>query len=82
MVWGIGSEDDFDSLVAFRDRMGLTYPVLFDEGGRVQAQYEQVRARGSIYPQDWIVGPDGTVLYFNNAYDADAMRAIIEAVLP
>ncbi len=82
MVWAIGSQDPYDDLVAFYEHMGITYPVLFDEGARVQRQYEQVRARASVYPQDWIIGPDGTVLYVNNEYDAEAMAAIIEPLLP
>ena len=82
VVWGIGSQDGYEDLVGFRDQMGVTFPILFDEGARVQAQYEQVRARASVYPQDWIIGPDGVVLYVNNAYDAEAMSAIIESALP
>ncbi len=82
MVWGVGSQDTYEDLVAFRDWMGVTFPILFDENATVQRQYEQVRARSSVYPQDWIIGPDGIVLYVNNAYDAEAMTEIIESVLP
>jgi len=81
VVWGVGSQDSYEDIVAFRDRMGVTFPVLYDEGARVQRQYEQVRARASVYPQDWLIGPDGTVLYVNNEYDAEAMIALIEALL-
>ncbi len=82
VVWGIGSEDTYEGLVAFRDRMGVSFPILFDEGRVVQAEYDQARAfRGTIYPQDWIIGPDGTVLYVSSTYDIDAMTAIIDALL-
>ncbi len=83
VVWGIASEDDVETLTTFRDQMGLTFPILFDGGGTVHSSYGQLRHDfGTRYPQDWIIGPDGRVLYFNDEYDHEAMTAIIEAHLP
>ncbi len=82
VVWGIGSDDTFEDLVAFRDQMGLTFPILYDEGGAVQALYAQQSAfESTVYPQDWIIGSDGRVAYVNNGYDPEAMIAVIEAEL-
>lgn len=62
--------------------MGVTFPVLFDQGGTVQSQYGRLRhSFGTVYPQDWIVGIDGTVVYVNPGYEPDEMVATIEAEL-
>ena len=78
VVWGIGSADDFDSLVTLRDQMGLTFPVLYDEGGVVMSQYDILNQEVSPYPQDWVVGSDGQVLYYNTAYEVDEISAVID----
>ena len=49
--------------------MGLTYPILFDEGGLVHDQYNPGDIPTSLYPQDWIIGADGRVRYVNTIYD-------------
>ena len=82
MVWGIGSEDSLANLTTFVNQMGLTYPVLFDEGAAVKADYDPGRSgTNSVYPQDWIVGVDGTVVYVSTSYASDEMIAVIEAEL-
>ena len=66
VVWGISSEDRYADLVEFTDQMGLTYPVLFDDGGLVHDQYNTGDIpTNSLYPQDWIIGADGRVRYVN-----------------
>ena len=35
----------------------------------------------AAYPQDWVIGSDGTVVYMNNGFELDAMLAAIEAQL-
>ena len=67
-------------LKAFKEQMGLSYPILYDEGSKVLSKY-QVKKQNSPYPQDWIIGVDGRVRYFNSAYDLDAMRKVIDAEL-
>jgi len=82
VVWGIGSEDGYDNLTNFTDQMGLTFPVLYDEGGAVQEMYNPGDVpTNSLYPQDWIIGADGTVKYVNTVYDPDEMMAVLEAEL-
>ena len=81
-VWGIGSQDALSNLQLFQEQMGVTYPILYDEDGDVQANYNPgQKTTNSIYPQDWIIGVDGTVVYVNTKYEPDEMIAVIEAEL-
>jgi peroxiredoxin len=62
--------------------MGLTFPILFDESGIVQGDYNPGKTpTNSVYPQDWIIGVDGTVMYVNTVYDPDEIKALIETEL-
>ena len=62
--------------------MGLTFPVLIDADGAVYEAYSQQTAFDqTIFPQDWIIGADGRVVYVNNTYEAEAIAEIIEAEL-
>ena len=82
VVWGIGSEDELENLTIYAEQMGLTFPVLYDEGGAVQEQYNPGDVpTNSIYPQDWIIGADGTVKYVNTIYDPDEITAVLDAEL-
>ncbi len=81
-MWGIASREDNDTLVQFRDALGLTFPILEDTDGAVIAAYAQQTAFGdAIYPQDWIIGSDGTVVYVNNGYEPDAWAVVLEKEL-
>ena len=78
-MWGIGAQDSWENLATFSDQMGLTYPILFDEGGETKAQYNPGKTpTNSVYPQDWIIGVDGTVVYVNTEFEPDEMSQIIE----
>ena len=82
MVFAIGPDDPKPAVEAFAEQMGLTFPVLYDGGGVVHDSYQQaLKFNNTIYPQDWIIGVDGTVVYVSNTYDAGAMAAVIEAEL-
>ena len=82
MVWGIGSEDRYDDLSAFVEQMGLSYPLLYDEGGSVQELYNPGAVpTNSKYPQDWIIGADGRVKYVNTIYDPVELMAVLDAEL-
>lgn len=62
--------------------MGLTFPVLFDQGGRVHGMFGRLSHDfGTVYPQDYVVGVDGTIRYVNAGYEPDEMTAVIEAEL-
>ncbi len=81
-VWAIGSQDSLASLQAFRDQLGISMTILHDQGGDVRDLYNVGKgATNSVYPEDWIIGVDGTVRYVNNSYDPVGMSAVIEAEL-
>ena len=81
-VWGVAPDDPFNTLVGFASEMGLSFPILFDDEGLVHDAYNAgAKTTNSIYPQDWIIGGDGAVLYVNTAYDPDQMIAVLEAEL-
>ena len=82
MVYGIVSDDDLYQARAFAEALGLTYPILYDEGGLVHEQYAMFSAFPSAaYPQDWVVGTDGRIVYANNIFEPDEIRAVIEREL-
>jgi peroxiredoxin len=82
VVWGIGSQDDFVTLEGFTKQMGLTFPVLWDDGAVVKADYDPGKTpTNSVYPQDWIVGVDGRIAYVGTSYEPEEMFAVIDAEL-
>ncbi len=83
MVWGIASsDDDMDDVIAFRDGLGLTFPILWDPGGVVYESYEVLsRYPTAVFPKDWILDAQGTVVYVNNGYEPDEWAPILEAAL-
>ena len=79
MVLGVGPDDDFNTLVDFSEYVGIDFPVLFDEGGSVWADYAQdIAFEQTVFPQEWLIDVDGRVIYVNNAYDPDALIPLIE----
>ena len=79
VVWGIGSQDSLSSLQGFATQMGLTFPVLFDDGAVVQADYDPGKqATNSVYPQDWIIGADGNLVYVNTTYEREEIFALLD----
>ena len=81
-MWGIASSEVDDVVARFADTLGLTFPILLDRDGSVNEIYAQQQAFPSAaYPQDWVIGTDSVVVYSNNAFDLDAMKAAIEGEL-
>lgn len=81
-VWGIASQDERDRVLRFKAQMGLTFPILFDQGTEVLNRYGNLpHSFDTIYPQDWVVGVDGRVAYAHPGYDPEALAAVIEAEL-
>jgi hypothetical protein len=57
-------------------------PILIDEGGVVHRGYSLLSAFSTAaFPQDSVVGTDGRIVYANNTFEPDEMRAIIEQEL-
>jgi peroxiredoxin len=83
VIWAIGPEDEFAQLAAYTEQLGLTYPVLYDpEGLEAHSQYLiEGTTTNSVFPQDWIIGVDGTVRYVSTAYEPSHMIAVLEEEL-
>jgi len=41
----------------------------------------QTAFQGTIYPQDWIIGADGRVVYANSGYEPETMVTLVEEQL-
>ncbi len=81
-MWGIGSQDSLPVLQTFTKQMGLTFPVLHDENGDKKQMYNPGKTpTNSVYPQDWIVGVDGKIVYVNTEYEPDEMEQVLDAEL-
>ncbi len=66
----------------FADLLQLTLPVLYDEGGLVHDQYVSTSSvPAAAFPQEWIVGRDGTIVYQASQYNYDSVVDVIEAEL-
>ena len=80
-VWGIASADSERDLQTFADQYGITFPLLIDDKG-VHNQYAQETPFPTgAYPQDWVIGTDGTIIYMNNGFELDAMLNAIDSQL-
>ena len=81
-VWGIASGEDEDTVRSYTERLGVTYPILMDRDGRVFSQYQlRMPFATGAYPQDWVVGTDGVLVYANNRWEPDAMMVVLEREL-
>ena len=79
-MWGIGPDDQLAHLASYAQQLGLTFPVLYDpEGAEAHSQYViDENTTNSVFPQDWIIGVDGTVRYVSTAYEPSAIIAVLE----
>jgi peroxiredoxin len=73
-----------ETMVAFRDWLGLTFPVLWDPEITVNTEYAEVifNQPGWLSPPFHVlVGADGTIKHVANTVDLDAVAAKIEQEL-
>jgi peroxiredoxin len=82
-VWAIASnERSEDDARQFADALQLQMPVLYDADGAVHELYVQAATvPAAAFPQEWIVGTDGTIVYSATQYEYAAVRDVIEAQL-
>ena len=81
-VWAIASREDAARVRTYMDNLGVTYPVLIDETGAVDAMYDLAFAFPTgAYPQDFVVGVDGRIVYASNRPDVEAIEAAVVAEL-
>jgi len=82
VVWGVGPDDDAESLAAFAEYTGIDFPVLYDEGGVVWEEYAMdIAFENTVFPQEWLIDVDGRVAYVGNEYDPAALIPLIEEQL-
>jgi peroxiredoxin len=82
MVLVAAPDDELEYVQAFRDELGLTMPVLHDEGGRVHTAWEVDRAyEDTFYPQDYLIDADGHVVYVSNTYEPERIEEILDSLL-
>ena len=81
VVWAIATGESQSTLEAFRDSLGLEMPILMDEG-QVHLEYSQeMPFPTGAYPQQWVIGVDGTIQYFNNRFEPDRVIEVLESEL-
>ncbi len=82
MVWGIAGDRDSQAQVSrFVDQIGVSFPILYDQGASVIDQYRLRHDFGTKYPIDWVVGKDGRIIYVNDGYEPDEIKAVLDAEL-
>ena len=83
-VWAIGvyNEDEpmgYDAIEMFGEALDLNLPVLADNGN-ASHQYPLDQAFPSAaFPKQFVVGRDGTIIYVNNRYEYDSLKAVLES---
>ncbi len=82
-MWAIASEENNQEAAAqFADALDLTMPVLYDAGGLVHADYVTLsEVPSAAYPEEWIVGTDGLIVYHAAHYDYSSVTDVIDAEL-
>lgn len=82
MVWGIASRENSLGVQQYVESLGLTFPILLDTTGAVNETYALALAFPTgAYPQDWVIGTDGLVVYANNRFELEEMTTAIEREL-
>jgi len=82
VVWGIASRENIDQVRSYTSALGLTFPILMDEDGSVNLTYAQQMAfPTAAYPQDWVIGADGVVVYANNRFELEELTTAVEREL-
>ncbi len=68
-----GFNDSIDEVQAYRHRLGLTMPMVFDDGQAAAAFHLRVT------PQHIVIGRDGRILYVGHLADAQLDAALVAA---
>ncbi len=71
--------ENAQSLAAFKEQAGLTYPVIDHHGTLGDISFPGLN--GFPYPRDAIVDQNGTLVYASAVYDAQAVLEIVEDLL-
>ena len=79
----VNTGDSFEDAYTFVGESEVTLPVLLDSDLSVYESYSRFEAEAGYapYPLQIIIDREGTIRYLANQYDADAVRAAIDALL-
>ena len=72
VVVGVGIDDNQESLGEFKQRFGLTFPILVDEGGDSKSSYKI-----SGVPESFIISADGKLLMFPDPENSELTVRIV-----
>lgn len=72
----VGFNDSIDAIQAYRKKLGITMPIVFDDGSLGNAFHLRVT------PTHIVIGRDGRVLYVGHLADETLDQALISARLP
>lgn len=82
VTWLVNVGDDYDSAYTFIGEAGTTLPVLLDTDQAVYSSYERDPEEAyAPFPVQVVIDRDGVITYLAFQYDAEAVRAAIEAAL-
>ncbi len=63
VILAVNREESLDEITPFTDELGLTFPVLLDESGDIQVEYN---VRG--YPTTFVIDEDGIIQEWNPGF--------------
>lgn len=82
MVFGIATREPPEFVQRYADQLELSFPILLDGNGEALRAYDQTMAfPTAAYPQDWIIGPDGTIVYANNRFELAELTTVLDRLL-
>lgn len=62
----------------YAESLGLTFPILLDSDGSVDRLYDlEFAFPTGAYPQDFVVGTDGRIVYASNEPDVEAIEEAV-----
>lgn len=78
-VWGIATREPGERVRPYVEALGVDFPILLDETGEVDRLYDlEFAFPTGAYPQDFVVGTDGRIVYASNEPDTEAIeRAVV-----
>ena len=75
VIWGITAREDPEKVAWYAETLGLTFPILLDHDGEVDRMYSlEFAFPTGAYPQDFVVGTDGRIVYASNEPDVEAIE--------
>ena len=76
-ILGLAGSDDNETVAAFVEQTGVTFPIAWDDGV-LAAQVDWPQSI-SPYPRQLLIGADGRIVYVASEHRDSDLRAAIEA---